>query len=71
MRIDSLIYNLCEEIDTLKEDVEYWKSKYEEMNKKYNDSLDASIKYSHKMGLSMVAIATNDRELSEKIANSD
>jgi hypothetical protein len=69
-RFDRLVSELCGEIDVLDGDAEYWKSKYEEIKLKYDSLLDSSIAASHRASLGMLAIATNDKELAEAIANS-
>lgn len=68
MRIDSVITELCNEIDILTENCEYWKTKYEEVKAKYDNSVMTSIRQSHAMGLGMVAIATNDKDLAESVS---
>jgi hypothetical protein len=66
-RIDELVSGLCDEIDILTENCEYWKSEYEKIKAKYDDSIMTSIRQSHAMGLGMVAIATGDKELAEAV----
>jgi hypothetical protein len=70
-RIDIIIFELCEEIDLLKEDCEYWKAEYKKVKEKYDKSLTNSIQQSHAMGLGMVAIATGDKELAAVVSKMD
>lgn len=48
-RSDKLTSELCFEIDDLAEQVKYWKQKYEERNKEYNELMNSSIKHSQQM----------------------
>lgn len=71
IRINLMLSDLCDEIDSLTEEVLYWKRKYEEENKKYNNLLDRNIKGSWSVSLGMLALATKDRKLAEKIATAE
>ena len=71
MRSENLIIDLCNEIDDLHNEVEYWKHKYEESNKKLNSVLDSSIRHSYLVGLGMVALATGDKKLAAIVAGDE
>lgn len=66
-RTEILLIDLCDEIDNLKEEVLYWKNKYEEKNKKLNEVLDSSIKSSFMIQGNLIkAILDGDIIIKEK-----
>jgi hypothetical protein len=67
-KIDEMVSSLCEEIDILRDDSEYWKQQYEDLKVKYDASVMTSIRQSKAVGLGMVAIATNDKDLAESVS---
>mgnify|MGYP001156518548 CR=1 FL=1 len=62
--IDILTSNLCEKIDQLKEDRDYWKQKFEEEQAKYSQFLNERISQSKRdLGNAlMFALSTTDNE---------
>ena len=62
--IDYQFSKLCNKIDQWKEEAEYWKAKYEALNKEYNAHLDKSLIESQK-GIAnafMFALSVKDDE---------
>ncbi len=46
--IDIKFFELCDEIDQWKEEVKFWKDKYEKLEKDYKNHLDNSLKSAQK-----------------------
>jgi hypothetical protein len=67
-KIDEIISELCDEIDILTDNCEYWQSKYYKIKSKYDESVMTSIRQSQAIGLGMVAIATGDKELAKAVS---
>jgi hypothetical protein len=70
-RAERLILGLCDEIDEWRELAAHWKTKYEELNEKYNNVMDSSIKASQRASLGMLAIALDDEGLAKAVAGEE
>jgi len=61
---DRTVYNLCEEIDDLKQEVKYWREKYEEEKRANTKMLDENLQQA-KQGVAnalMFALSAQDDE---------
>lgn len=61
-RIDTLVSDLCEEIDTWKQEAKYWKEKYKESHADHMKLLNENLEYNQIMIGSILSIAFNSSE---------
>jgi len=68
MKIDEMVSSLCSEVDTLREDRDFWLKQYQDLKEKYDALVTNDVKFADMMQLGMVAVALNNEELAKYIA---
>jgi len=68
MKVDETVSSLCSEIDTLREERDFWLKRYQDLKEKYDALVTNDVKFTDMMQLALVAVALKDEELAKYVA---